>query len=164
MKTLFFFVLFISLQSFGYAEVTCWEKDCLQKGWTRTNSVNNSFIDYGCYRDGCETSGWIAQGSGAKHYTQCKDGGCFKEGWFDVDSETQNMRFNVVCRSADEGPVGRDCMKYGWVIYSRQGQEAVMTCHQKDCEKKGWLIQTSYNLTQVYCKKEGCWVDGWIEN
>jgi hypothetical protein len=164
MKNIVFLILLYSIPTFAFSDVTCWKNDCLKNGWTWSNFDTSSHINFSCYRDGCKTSGWIAQGSGAKHYTQCKPEGCFKEGWYDVSSDTQNMRYNVVCRSKDEGPVERDCLKYGWVIYSTRGQEAVMTCHQKDCAKKGWLIQTSYGLTQVHCKAGGCWHEGWTEN
>ena len=154
--------LFSASLSMAAADVTCWDGDCLNNGWTWSHSsgVTN---DYGCYRDGCRKDGWIIKGLGRSTYTQCKSGGCFNEGWYEVNQENQNMLRNVVCRDSENESSGKSCLKNGWVTYSQNGQERVVSCHGSDCEKKGWLIQTNYQMIQVYCKKGGCFTSGWNE-
>lgn len=164
MKYIFLFItLFISLASFAQVDVTCWDNDCLKNGWTWSNPASGQYTSIGCYRDGCEKSGWIAGNSSQKYYTQCKGRGCFLDGWYDIDQNTQNLRKQVVCRSIDDISKETDCMQFGWAIYSQHGQEAVISCFNKDCRNKGWLVQTSANLVRVTCKTGGCWKAGWSE-
>ncbi len=155
-------LMMASLVSYGAADVTCWNGDCMNQGWTWTD-VSGLKNDYGCYREGCQKSGWIVKGPGRSAYTQCKSAGCFKEGWYEVGQENQNLLRTIVCRGNDDNPQATDCLKNGWVIYSSSGQDAVISCHQHDCEKKGWLVQSSYQMFQVYCKAGGCFVNGWKE-
>lgn len=160
--TIFLFIMLTSLIGHSSADVSCWDGDCLSAGWTWTDSsgVKN---DYACYRDGCKKSGWITKGPGRSTYTQCKTEGCFKEGWYEIGQENQNLLRTIVCRSDENDIKTTNCLKNGWVIYSTQGQEAVISCHKKDCEKNGWLVQTSYKMSQVYCKSGGCFITGWNE-
>lgn len=161
---LFSFSYLAALESKALADVTCWDDNCLKSGWTWYDYRSGSKAELACYRDGCETSGWIAQSDYQKYYTQCKQQGCFKEGWYRVDQNTQTLIHNVVCRSKDSVSTETDCFNYGWVIYGSQGQEAVISCFHGDCRNEGWLIQTSYELIRVNCKAGGCWQKGWIEN
>lgn len=151
-------------ESKALSDVTCWEDNCLKNGWTWYDFRSGSKTELACYRDGCEISGWIAQNNNQKYYTQCKQRGCFTDGWYRVDQNTQTLVHNVVCRSADSVSTETDCFKHGWVIYSPGGQEAVISCFRSDCRNEGWLIQTSYELIRVNCKAGGCWQKGWIEN
>ncbi len=165
---LFSFSYLAGQKSHALADVTCWDDDCLKNGWTWYDYRTGSKTDLACYRDGCETSGWIAQSSEQnrqqKYYTQCKDQGCFKDGWYRIDQNSQTLQQNSVCRSADSVSTQTDCFKHGWVIYSSQGQEAVISCFYGDCRNEGWLVQTSYEIIRVNCKAGGCWQKGWIEN
>lgn len=78
MKALGLFItLMIGSLSYGAANVTFWNGDCLTNGWTWSHS-SGVVNDYACYHDGCRTSGWIIGGSGRATYTQCMPGGCFQ--------------------------------------------------------------------------------------
>ena len=154
---IFFISFFIQAQT---ADVSCWENDCLNSGWTWSSS--GSSIEYACYRDGCNTSGWILSQS-LRSYTQCKTQGCFAEGWYQVSLDTQNLQRDVVC--GVRGPE-QNCFKYGWTAYSREsGQLFTVICRNDDCFNQGWTVQfADLRTIQVGCKDGGCFTAGWREN
>lgn len=146
------------------AEVKCWDGDCLKNGWSWLSG--STAQEYACYRDGCQQSGWIV-GGGQRSYTQCKAGGCFTEGWYQVSLDTQVLEREIVCKSESNQQSGSpSCLKYGWTAYSPQeGQLFTTMCWKNDCEKAGWTVQfKDLRLIQAACKKEGCFKQGWREN
>ena len=153
---LLLFSFFVKAQT---ADVTCWDKNCLKNGWTWKS--NFSSVDYACYREGCDISGWIV-GTPDKPYTQCKLGGCFNEGWYQLDMISQTLSRDVVC--GIRGPE-QSCSKYGWTAYSRQsGQLFTVICRDLDCFNKGWFVRfIDGRTTHVVCKTDGCFVNGWRE-
>lgn len=152
------FLFFISKGTAG-GDVTCWDNSCLKSGWTWQSTNTGQMVDYGCYREGCDVSGWII-GTFPQTYTQCKDAGCFIEGWYYINSQNQQVLQNVVCREQNNE---RSCFKFGWVIYSQFGQDAVVSCLDYDCEHKGWFAQGAQSFMHVYCKEGGCFQQGWRE-
>jgi hypothetical protein len=163
MKTLLLLLpIFFFLQiTNASTDVTCWD-DCLKSGWTSTNLEKGQETDFGCYRDGCEKSGWII-GTRPKSYTQCKAGGCFQEGWYQLSSETQTLEKQIVCRTHQDQQIGKaDCLKFGWITYNTTGQESLTTCYEDSCATKGWLVKLPTQQTQhISCKKGGCFKTGW---
>ncbi len=162
MKTILLFILLLSVQSFAQIDVNCWDGSCLQKGWTWKNYGTSESIDYGCYRDGCETSGWIVGNLARKSYTQCKHQNCFKNGWYEIDQQTQNVIREIVCRKPGERS-SNDCYQHGWVSYTSTGIETVTTCRGHDCKNSGWTEQSKTKTTRIHCKEGGCFQTGWTE-
>lgn len=154
MKLLTIF-LFLS-STLQAADVTCWNSDCMKKGWTFSSAQTS--IDYACYRDGCDKTGWITQRS----YTQCKDQDCFQQGWYQVNMDTQTLERDVVC--GNQGPES-SCMKYGWTAYSpTSGQLFTVQCRDQSCDKVGWTVQAiTGRILQIACKNGGCFQAGWTE-
>ena len=153
MKTLLLVLSFIGLNAFAYQDITCWEKDCLNKGWTSIETSTNQYLDFQCYRDGCKVDGWIVGGSlNQSYYTQCKEGGCFVNGWFEVDRSSKLLLKEIVCEK-------NNCLTEGWTTYLKN-QSLKTSCTQNNCSTHGW---TSGRQT-VICKKGGCFTEGRIES
>ncbi len=159
MKSLFglFALLVLSYSSLSLAQhdVLCWDGDCLKNGWTQTHLRTGQFTDFQCYREGCEISGWIVGGTeNISYYTQCKPGGCFQEGWYEVDRGNQQLLNDVVCEFFD-------CLQNGWNIYGRQGNHQ-LRCIENDCKAKGWVSTNSSGQSQsIVCKNAACFQSGW---
>lgn len=158
MKSILFLISFVSIQCFALQEISCWDGDCLNKGWTQTDLLTGKFTDFQCYRSGCLDSGWIVGGlQNISYYTQCTEGSCFKKGWYEIDRQTQNMIQQIQC-------VQQDCLKNGWMTYSKT--ESYKTeCINNDCKSQGWKSTrpSSGNLI-INCKTGGCFKEGWIES
>lgn len=153
MKTLSFLLCLISFSSFAAQDVTCWEKDCLNKGWTMIDVSTNQYLDFQCYRDGCKTDGWIVGGTMApSYYTQCKEGGCFAKGWYEVDRNSKVLLREIVCEN-------NNCLTYGWTTYMTNNRHQTI-CKQNNCSSLGWITRTSTGSIQVNCKKGGCFTEG----
>ncbi len=156
MKTLFLVLLF-SVAAHAYQDVTCWDGDCLQHGWTRLDPYQGTFTDFQCYRDGCRSSGWIVGGTqDIRYFSQCKTGGCFQQGWYEIDRDTQTVNANIVCNAGD-------CLTNGWKSYGSTLTLAT-TCTQNDCTTQGWTSQTATGYASVICKNAACFTEGWIES
>jgi hypothetical protein len=159
MKKIFsiLFLMCLGHSSFALDDISCWENNCLKKGWTRTNLSTKSFTDYQCYREGCEKNGWIAGGSQHENfYTQCKSGNCFQQGWFEIDRADQKLLRQISC-------VANNCFTSGWLSYSSAGI-AKTTCLENDCVRKGWQTHDPTGTNRfVKCKAGGCFVSGWRE-
>lgn len=151
-------ILFTSLSSWAYQNVTCWENDCLKNGWTRTDYVTSSYTDFMCYGTGCDSRGLIAGGNqNVRYYTQCKSKGCYIEGWYEVDRDTQALIANVECR-------GLDCLVRGWVAHT-QNKSLLTQCQNQNCREEGWISQMSDgSYVQAVCKNKSCFKQGWIES
>lgn len=162
MKTILFFILLFSATSLAQVDVSCWNGSCLNNGWTWKNYGTGQSIDHGCYRDGCEISGWIIGNLARKTYTQCKNQNCFKNGWYEIDQQTQNVVREIVCRANGEKAT-TNCFEHGWVSYTNAGIEAVTTCRGHDCRYQGWTQQDKSKTTRVQCKDGGCFESGWSE-
>jgi hypothetical protein len=66
------------------AEVVCRERttgepDCLTEGWW--THLPQGTISTECIRGNCRELGWISRGFGRMEVVECKDEGCFVEGW-----------------------------------------------------------------------------------
>ena len=158
-KSLLILVIFCFGQAaFALDDISCWDNNCLQHGWTRTNLATKNFTDYQCYREGCEKSGWIAGGSlNENFYTQCKGGECFRQGWYEIARADQKLLRQTDC-------VANNCFKSGWMTYSAVGISKT-TCLENDCAHKGWqTLEPQGHFRFVKCKTGGCFVSGWTEN
>lgn len=157
MKTFLSLIFFISFPALAYQSVTCWEGDCLRKGWTRTSAFDGKSTDYQCYRDGCLKDGWIVGGQqGVRYYTQCKNGDCFGQGWYEIDRESQILQRTIRCE-------GGDCLSRGWITYSSLGSFRT-ECQKNNCRTQGWQAQIPGGHLSVICKPGGCFQEGWIES
>lgn len=156
-KLLLIFLTFASLSSIAHQDITCWDRDCMNSGWTRKDATTGSFTDYQCYREGCSSSGWIAGGSqNLSYYTQCKKGGCWNEGWYEIDRVTQMLRAEVICENSS-------CLTDGWTTYT--STRAYHThCENLDCKSRGWSTQTPAGFSIAYCKNNSCFTNGWVES
>lgn len=154
---LILFLVCLAQSAFAIEDVTCWEKNCLQRGWTRTDVLTQKFTDYQCYREGCEKSGWIAGGSQNENfYTQCKGGECFRQGWYEVSRTDQKLLSQSIC-------VANNCFASGWMTYSSLGIGKT-TCLENDCAHKGWqTIEPQGAHHFVKCKAGDCFISGWTE-
>jgi len=152
------FLFSASLHAGAAQDVECWDGHCLQRGWTKTDMATGRFSDFQCYRDGCGTSGWIIGGSlGVSEYSQCKPGGCFKEGWWELDRQSQKLLRTVSC-------TGGNCLTKGWTTFTLNSQR-VTECFKQDCTRQGWQSFGGGEPSVIaYCKDGGCFKQGWIEN
>jgi hypothetical protein len=96
-----------------------------------------------------------------RYYTQCKTAGCFIDGWYQVDRDTQMLQMQTVCANKNGE---RNCLKYGWTTYS-SSENYNTTCINQDCRQQGWISTRSMGGTvSAYCKTGGCFTEGWIWN
>jgi hypothetical protein len=142
----------------GAREVVCWDGNCLASGWTLTHRLSGLVTDFKCYRTGCETSGWIVgPGERRPYYTRCKERGCFVDGWYEIDSQEQNVVANVQCNQ-------NDCLKNGWLSSGSQGSLQTR-CLDNDCRRFGWSSQIGEGRFRVAtCKQNSCFIRGWVES
>lgn len=163
-KFIFVLAVFFSLSSFAFVDVICWDKDCLKNGYTKMDHSTGKYLDFQCYNEGCEKSGWIVGGTaGLSIFSMCRNGGCFKEGWFEALRSNPVPFMDVICES---GEAGQDCLKYGWTAYHRQtGLEYYTRCTGNDCRKNGWVtvIKNGW-VQQSVCNNNDCFHSGWVTN
>lgn len=158
MRSILILFCLISIQCFAAQEISCWDGDCLNKGWTQTDMMNGKFTDFQCYRTGCLDSGWIVGGlQNINYYTQCNNGSCFKNGWYELDRQTQNLIQQVRCQK-------QDCLTNGWTTFTSTGQYQTR-CIKNDCRNQGWETTNPTTGNKIVtCKIGGCFNSGWIES
>jgi hypothetical protein len=169
--------LFTGISAQAAQDVTCWNGDCLQYGYTQTDLSNGQFTDFQCYQKGCRESGWIVGGTqNIAYYTQCKAGGCYAKGWFTFDRLTQKVISETRCNTTKRRHDGTSsetetpndatdtCLTYGWTTFI--GKNATPTyCIKGDCSHQGWVtVQSTTQATAAYCKRGNCFSSGWYES
>jgi hypothetical protein len=158
MKLFILLTFAFSMPALSAQDISCWNQDCLTSGWTQTDINNGAFTDFQCYRGSCRNAGWIVGGTqNISFYTQCKAGGCFTEGWYQLDRQTQTMQSQVTC-------VNNNCLIYGWMTYTSSGSTK-SECFHNDCSKEGWRSPKENGGGDfIYCKSGGCFKEGWIQS
>lgn len=169
-----FSFLLTSIGAQAAQDITCWDGDCLQRGWTRTSLTDGSFTDFQCYRNGCKESGMIVGGTqNIAYYTQCKTGGCYSQGWYTFDRTTQKIIGETRCNTTKhrhENPLEAlaapvdTCLTNGWTTYTTTSTVPTY-CIKGDCTHQGWVtVESNTNATGAYCKRGDCFTYGWIES
>lgn len=169
-----FSFLLVGANANAAQDITCWNGDCLQYGYTQTDLSNGQFTDFQCYQSGCKKSGWIVGGTqNIAYYTQCKAGGCYSKGWLTFDRLTQKLISETRCNTtkhrhdgASEAPSDPNdvCLTNGWTTYTSTSATPTY-CIKGDCTHQGWVtVQSTTQATAAYCKRGDCFAAGWYES
>jgi len=152
---------FVSVSASAATNVECWDGDCLHNGWTIQVRHANQWMDVACRAGDCATQGWIAEGNAAAgFYTQCKERGCFIDGWYEIDRLSHRLVRQITCQERDGAA---DCLRFGWTTYESNVHYRT-TCRADDCRTNGWdTILPGYMLRTVSCHEGSCFTAGWTE-
>jgi hypothetical protein len=160
-KALAILLAFGSVSASGGVDVECWDEDCLHNGWTIRVRQTSQWMDVACRAGDCAAQGWIVGGNAwAGTYTQCKERGCFIDGWYEIERLSHRLVRQISCEQREGAS---DCLRFGWMTYEPTVHYRT-TCRADDCRANGWdTIRPGYTLRTARCRQGGCFTAGWME-